>query len=155
MLQLLENAARTQYYIWQRWGRAGTTGQSTLKGPTTLAAARTEFVAKFKDKTKNVFGAVGTFTHHPGKYALVTGTAAPKPKTIELTTPFTAQLPLNGRQACKCLPLATIYHTRSRPELRWVCSVQLARDVVEERNAHQEHQERDPHLLPEHLGAFG
>ena len=76
VIQLLEGKAGTDYYVWQRWGRAGTTGQSTLKGPSALAVARAEFAAKFKDKTKNVFGA-GAFTPQPGKYIVVNDVPAP------------------------------------------------------------------------------
>ena len=80
VLQLLvDTVSAGAHYVWQRWGRTGTNGQSTLKGPLTLAAARAEFAAKYKDKTKNVFGAPGGFVRHPGKYALAAGPAASGP----------------------------------------------------------------------------
>ena len=80
ILQLLvDTASAGSHYVWQRWGRTGTNGQSTLKGPLTLAAARAEFAAKYKDKTKNVFGAPGAFVEHPGKYTLAVGSAASGP----------------------------------------------------------------------------
>ena len=74
MLQLIETGASPpEYYVWQRWGRVGATGQSTLKGPSSLAVAMIQFLAKFEDKTKNEFWK-RPFTPHPGKYTVV-GTA--------------------------------------------------------------------------------
>ena len=86
VLELLANATGTEYYVWQRWGRAGTTGQSTLKGPLPLAAARAEFASKFKDKTKNVFGA-GTFTPHSGKYTVMSAVPAASQPAPKRATP--------------------------------------------------------------------
>ena len=71
MLQLIETGASPpEYYVWQRWGRVGATGQSTLKGPSSLAVAMIQFLAKFEDKTKNEFWK-RPFTPHPDKYTVV------------------------------------------------------------------------------------
>src|ERR1700726_779928 len=85
----------------------------------------------------------------------LSSTAAPKPKITELTTPFTAQSPLkmDGRHAHACRLRQFII--RELGSMRCVWSVQLTRDVIEERNAHQQHQQRDAHLLAEHLRALG
>ena len=73
VLQLVQDG-KGKYHVWQRWGRTGTGGQSAIKGPFPLAEARGEFEAKYKEKTKNVFGTV--FKAQPGKYVLASGAAA-------------------------------------------------------------------------------
>ncbi|KAF2675014.1 PARP-domain-containing protein [Microthyrium microscopicum] len=50
-IQLLEDAAQSNYYTWTRWGRVGERGQSKALGGGALAGAMKEFEKKFKEKT--------------------------------------------------------------------------------------------------------
>ena len=67
IIQLLEDDAGGKFYSWQRWGRIGAVGGTTLKGPQDLASAMADFKGKFRDKTNNAFDAP-TFQHVSGKY---------------------------------------------------------------------------------------
>jgi len=69
VIQLLEKGGK--YYVWNRWGRVGETGQSALKGPFALPAAEKEFGAKFKDKSSNAWDDRKNFKPKAGKYALI------------------------------------------------------------------------------------
>ncbi|XP_062517252.1 protein mono-ADP-ribosyltransferase PARP3-like [Corticium candelabrum] len=60
------------YYVWNRWGRVGESGQNAMKEAFgDLNKAVKEFEKKFKDKTKNDWSARHKFTPAPGKYTLI------------------------------------------------------------------------------------
>ncbi len=69
VIQLLEKGGK--YFVWNRWGRVGETGQSALKGPFALEAAVKEFSAKFKDKSANSWDDRKSFKPKAGKYSLI------------------------------------------------------------------------------------
>jgi len=69
IIQVLQNAGN--FYIWNRWGRVGESGQNALKGPMDNAAAIKDFEKKFRDKTKNKWADRGSFNPVPGKYHLI------------------------------------------------------------------------------------
>lgn len=69
VIQLLEKGGK--FFVWNRWGRVGETGQSALKGPFTSEAAAKEFAAKFKDKSGNAWDDRKSFKAKAGKYALI------------------------------------------------------------------------------------
>lgn len=72
LIQLLEDNNAKKYYVWQRWGRVGFTGQNNLIncGPD-LSAAKKGFTKKFSDKTKNSWEDRHNFEKVPGKYDLL------------------------------------------------------------------------------------
>lgn len=55
-IQLLENAAKTKYTTWTRWGRVGEHGTTKGLGDGSFVGALKQFEAKFKDKTGNKWG---------------------------------------------------------------------------------------------------
>lgn len=54
IIQLLQNdSGGNLYFVWNRWGRVGYSGQNALKGPfQDLEKAKAEYTKKFNDKTK-------------------------------------------------------------------------------------------------------
>ena len=67
---MLESDSGAGCYCWTRWGRVGDRGQSSLSGPLpAAAAAKAQFQAKYRDKTKNVWEQRSDFVSHPGKYS--------------------------------------------------------------------------------------
>lgn len=70
LIQLLKNPKG--HYVWTRWGRNGTTGQSKLEGPMKKSSdAVKSFQKKFQDKTKNNWEDRSKFQPKKGKYTLV------------------------------------------------------------------------------------
>lgn len=69
IIQLITNGGK--YYVWNHWGRVGEGGQSSLKGPYTLASAISEFEKKFKSKTSNHWSKRKSFVPKAGKYELI------------------------------------------------------------------------------------
>jgi poly [ADP-ribose] polymerase len=69
VIQLLTKGGK--YYAWNRWGRVGETGQSSLVGPTDLPKALKAFQSKFRDKTANQWDERKSFTPAPGRYTLI------------------------------------------------------------------------------------
>ncbi|KAJ8303190.1 hypothetical protein KUTeg_019586 [Tegillarca granosa] len=54
LIQLLEEDAKKAYYVWQRWGRVGYSGQNNLVPcGADINKAKQLFCKKFADKTKN------------------------------------------------------------------------------------------------------
>lgn len=62
ILQLLQ--AKTDYYVYRRNGRTGTSGQAQLDGPYSLDNAKTEFKKIFKSKTGQLWDSRDP-THQP------------------------------------------------------------------------------------------
>ncbi len=60
-----------KFYVWNRWGRVGETGQSALKGPFDEAKAGAEFEKKFRSKTSNKWADRANFKAKSGKYTLI------------------------------------------------------------------------------------
>lgn len=56
---------------WNRWGRLGESGQNKLESGLSQDQAIKNFEKKFKDKTKNTWGARDSFVKYTGKYQLV------------------------------------------------------------------------------------
>ncbi|XP_041376216.1 poly [ADP-ribose] polymerase 2-like [Gigantopelta aegis] len=72
LIQLLKDDSKTSYYIWQRWGRVGYSGQNNLiPCSTDLDKAKKMFCKKFSDKTKNDWADRKGFAKVPGKYDLL------------------------------------------------------------------------------------
>lgn len=69
VIQLLHKGGK--YYAWNRWGRVGETGQSSLQGPSDLPKALKAFQSKFKDKTSNHWDDRKNFTPAAGRYTLI------------------------------------------------------------------------------------
>ncbi|KAI8896085.1 poly polymerase catalytic domain-containing protein [Globomyces pollinis-pini] len=71
ILQLLQDKSGNEYYVWARWGRVGVNGQNSFTSYNNLASAKKQFMAKFKDKTKNNWDDRKDFKKVPGKYFLI------------------------------------------------------------------------------------
>lgn len=72
LIQLLEDNSAKKYYVWQRWGRVGFSGQNNLvTSGADLTAAKRVFTKKFSDKTKNSWENRQNFEKVPGKYDLL------------------------------------------------------------------------------------
>ncbi|XP_013068782.2 protein mono-ADP-ribosyltransferase PARP3-like [Biomphalaria glabrata] len=59
------------YYVWNRWGRVGESGQNACKNFASSDAAVKDFEKKFHDKTKNRWCERQNFKPVPGKYTLL------------------------------------------------------------------------------------
>lgn len=72
LIQLLKSDTSTSYTVWMRWGRVGKKGQTSEFpcGPD-LNEAKSLFVKKFHDKTKNDWYSRATFSKVAGKYDLL------------------------------------------------------------------------------------
>ncbi|KAL8585846.1 hypothetical protein ACOMHN_040071 [Nucella lapillus] len=71
IIQVVTDSAG-RFYVWNRWGRVGESGQNSLKGPFgTADNAIKDFEKKFKDKTKNNWANRDSFTAVAGKYTLL------------------------------------------------------------------------------------
>ncbi|CAG8809596.1 19643_t:CDS:2, partial [Dentiscutata erythropus] len=56
IIQLLESDSNSSYYVFNKWGRVGYTGQTSTSGPfSSLPLAQHEFQRKFRDKTGNMW----------------------------------------------------------------------------------------------------
>ncbi|CAG0902135.1 unnamed protein product [Darwinula stevensoni] len=72
VIQVLHNKRTGNYWTWNRWGRVGEAGQTSL-----TPCAKDEkkaidlFKKKFSDKTKNKWENQNNFTPYPGKYTLL------------------------------------------------------------------------------------
>jgi poly [ADP-ribose] polymerase len=51
IIQVLQNEASGDIFIWNRWGRVGVPGQNALKGAMPKEVAIREFNSKYHDKT--------------------------------------------------------------------------------------------------------
>lgn len=51
IVQVLQNEASGNIFVWNRWGRVGVPGQNALKGPMPKDAAIREYTSKHHDKT--------------------------------------------------------------------------------------------------------
>jgi len=72
LIQLLEDNRAKKYYVWQRWGRVGFSGQNNLVTcGADLEQAKKVFTKKFTDKTKNAWEDRHNFEKVPGKYDLL------------------------------------------------------------------------------------
>ena len=73
-LQILQsNSGSGAFYTWFKWGRVGEPGKngsSTWQGPSSIQEAKKVFGKKYRDKTKNGFGAQ-SFVEYTGKYVPV------------------------------------------------------------------------------------
>jgi poly [ADP-ribose] polymerase len=69
VIQLLSKGGK--FYAWNRWGRVGETGQSSLVGPVDLPSALKAFQSKFKDKTHNKWEDRAKFKPAAGRYTLI------------------------------------------------------------------------------------
>jgi len=71
VIQVLKEDTRESYSVWLRWGAVGRAGQNSIKhfGPD-LEKARSFFVAKFLEKTKNCWEERRSFQKVAGKYDL-------------------------------------------------------------------------------------
>ncbi|MCX4239708.1 WGR domain-containing protein [Paraliomyxa miuraensis] len=69
IIQLLSKGGK--YHVWNRWGRVGETGQSSMRGPLSLDEAVSEFEKKFKSKTSNDWKDRKSFKARSGKYTLI------------------------------------------------------------------------------------
>jgi len=72
LIQLLEKDAGKGFAVWMRWGRVGYSGQNsfTVCG-SDLEKAKSVFVKKFNDKTRNSWNDRENFEKVAGKYDLV------------------------------------------------------------------------------------
>jgi poly [ADP-ribose] polymerase len=82
VIQVLAKGGK--YFVWNRWGRVGETGQSALKGPLALPGALSEFERKFKDKTGNAWAKRAAFKAVSGRYTLIEIEAATDKKRQEI-----------------------------------------------------------------------
>ncbi|KAK3741942.1 hypothetical protein RRG08_024688 [Elysia crispata] len=72
LIQLLQQDTSKGFYVWQRWGRVGYSGQTNLVNcGSNLDSAKTTFAKKFKDKTGNDWSMKDNFQKIPGKYDLL------------------------------------------------------------------------------------
>jgi len=71
IIQLLEADAGGKWWVWTRWARVGQVGQSKLEPCHTLDKAKSNFAAKFCDKTSNQWDDRQDFVKVPGKYMLM------------------------------------------------------------------------------------
>ncbi|MCL4139141.1 UNVERIFIED_CONTAM: hypothetical protein GTU68_044869, partial [Idotea baltica] len=72
IIQLLKDDSKEAFSVWMRWGRVGCTGQNSLKPfGSNLAAAKSAFMKKFSDKTRNDWDLRDAFEKVPGKYDLL------------------------------------------------------------------------------------
>ncbi|TMS19687.1 Poly [ADP-ribose] polymerase 3 [Larimichthys crocea] len=69
VIQVLSEKA--SYFLWNRWGRVGESGQNKLTKYGKPEDAIKDFEKKFKDKTKNNWSDRLNFVSHPGKYTLI------------------------------------------------------------------------------------
>lgn len=51
IIQILQNEANSNLFVWNRWGRVGVPGQNALLGPMPKDSAIREYAAKHHDKT--------------------------------------------------------------------------------------------------------
>eukprot|EP00929_Paragymnodinium_shiwhaense_P008076 TRINITY_DN1119_c0_g2_i1.p1 TRINITY_DN1119_c0_g2~~TRINITY_DN1119_c0_g2_i1.p1 ORF type:complete len:567 (-),score=178.91 TRINITY_DN1119_c0_g2_i1:332-2032(-) len=61
----------SKYFAWNRWGRVGEVGTSSLSGAMTEVAAINEFKKKFRDKSGNAWDNRANFEAKKGKYIIV------------------------------------------------------------------------------------
>jgi len=68
-IQLLSKGGK--YFVWTHWGRVGysTEAKTNMAGPMDQAKAEKAFGKKFRDKTKNAWGA--SFVAKKGKYTVI------------------------------------------------------------------------------------
>jgi poly [ADP-ribose] polymerase len=71
LIQLLQSDDNKKFYVWNRWGRVGATGQSALMQCSDLADAKKKFEGKFSDKTRNKWANRSSFSPVHGKYTLI------------------------------------------------------------------------------------
>jgi len=72
VIQVLEQSGGGQYWAWNRWGRIGEPGQNKLEPHgANVSGAIKSFEQKFKDKTRNAWGARDNFKPVDGKYTLI------------------------------------------------------------------------------------
>ena len=71
LIQALQADSGSPYYCWTRWGRVGDRGQSSLQQCASADAAKAQFAAKFRDKTKNAWSDRDNFQAAAGKYTLL------------------------------------------------------------------------------------
>ncbi|KAH9515507.1 Poly [ADP-ribose] polymerase 2 [Bulinus truncatus] len=71
LIQLLHNADKNTYHVWQRWGRVGYDGQNSLVNSPSADDAMKAFAKKFKDKTGNDWADKDSFYKIGGKYDLL------------------------------------------------------------------------------------
>ncbi|TPX68181.1 hypothetical protein SpCBS45565_g03249 [Spizellomyces sp. 'palustris'] len=70
IIQVLEEDAGRNYYLWTRWGRVGQNGMNKLESLSKEQAIR-GFERKFYDKSRNNWGDRANFSKIPGKYFLL------------------------------------------------------------------------------------
>ncbi|KAF9183355.1 Poly [ADP-ribose] polymerase 2 [Haplosporangium sp. Z 767] len=71
LVQLLQSTTTHQYAVFCRWGRVGSSGQTSTEVSCDIASAQRIFEKKYKDKTKNNWADRDNFVKHPGKYHLL------------------------------------------------------------------------------------
>ncbi|KAL3315024.1 Poly [ADP-ribose] polymerase 2 [Cichlidogyrus casuarinus] len=71
LIQLLQDHVGNGFSVWFRWGRVGAPGQNKLETYSDVNMAKSSFMSKFKDKTKNDWNNRNSFVKVPGKYDLV------------------------------------------------------------------------------------
>jgi predicted DNA-binding WGR domain protein len=71
IMQLLANDISTQYYVFTKWGRTGSIGQTQLLPFTTFDEAKKTFESKFHEKTKNTWSNHKSFVKYPNAYNMI------------------------------------------------------------------------------------
>lgn len=74
----LQSVYSRSYWLWLRWGRPGSVGQSSLQACQSLGEALTQFRIKFQQKTSQPWNQK-PFIPIEGKYTLVTSPPSPVP----------------------------------------------------------------------------
>ncbi|KAG8007842.1 Poly [ADP-ribose] polymerase 3 [Nibea albiflora] len=110
VIQVLSEKA--SYFLWNRWGRVGESGQNKLTEYAKPEDAIKDFEKKFKDKTKNKWSDRLNFVSHPGKYTLIEvdgeQDAEVKPCTLDDATQSLIELIFSNdmfKEAMECMNL--------------------------------------------------
>jgi len=71
-LQLLKSKTGNQFWVVQHWGRTGLEGAvNVVDSGDDVSSAKRVFRSKYRQKTGNAWGQIGTFVETPGKYKLL------------------------------------------------------------------------------------
>ncbi|KAJ9438165.1 Poly polymerase [Diplonema papillatum] len=71
VIQLLEADNKKAWWVFTRWGRIGTPGQTKLQPVGSAEAGQKDFKAKFREKTRNAWDDRSNFEKVAGKYQLM------------------------------------------------------------------------------------
>jgi predicted DNA-binding WGR domain protein len=91
-MQVIHNKVKDLYFLWNKWGRIGDTGQYQRTPFPSAAAACEEFRKIFRSKTGNAWEERAEFDKKPKKYHLVKVDTEREQNIANLLKPFDIEL---------------------------------------------------------------